>query len=152
MDFIFLLFWGKGWGWLLDYITRFLLLSSIVSQPTTRFYFILRRGCNLFTNLVRGVHIWCNLGKLKKKTLLQFTQGQFGRSNLGCIPKKYEKSYTLTFFSWWKISHYCKIWNELSTLWKVLGIFFKKFARISKEIKLSSPCRDGEPKYLGFVF
>jgi hypothetical protein len=30
-----------GKGWLLHYITRFLSLSSIVSQPTTRFYFIL---------------------------------------------------------------------------------------------------------------
>ncbi len=58
LDFFFKnYFGGKGWGWLLDYITRFLLLSSIVSQPTTRFYFILRRGCNLFTNPVQGVHI-----------------------------------------------------------------------------------------------
>ncbi len=68
------------------------------------------------------------------------------------ILKKYIKPYKLAFFSWCKISRYCKIWNGLSTFWKVLGIFFKKITRISKEIELSSPCRAREPKYSGFFF
>jgi hypothetical protein len=99
---------------------------------------------------MRGVHIWCNLRKLRKKALLQFTQAQFGGIQFFIILKKYKKSYKLAFFSWCKILHYCKIWNGLSTLWKVLGNFFRKITRISKEIEQSSPCRAREPKIFGF--
>ncbi len=136
---------------MLDYITRFLLLSCIVSQPTKRFYFILRKGYNLFTNPIRGVHSRCKLRKLEKKKKKKFAvlpSPIWGDPIF--ILKKYIKPYKLAFFSWCKISRYCKIWNGLSTFWKVLGNFFKKITRISKEIELSSPCRAREPKYSGF--
>jgi hypothetical protein len=35
---------------------------------------------------------------------------------------------------------------------RFLGVFYKKTARISKEIELSYPCRAKEPKYLAFLF
>lgn len=144
-----------GKGWLLHYITRFLSLSSIVSRPTTRFYFIVCRGCNLFTYLMQGVHIWCNLRKLEKK-----------KKNISAVHPKpslvdpiffvfqrnIKNPIHQHFFHDEKFRVIAKSEMGCQPSERFLGVFSKKTARISKEIELSYPCRAKEPEYLAFLF